>query len=89
VLWRSPSGPSTVRLEAGSSDATLVDIYGHTSKPRLVNGAWEVSLPPARVPQPFDPPGFESTGDPVLLVEENLPAGQPITTPRASFVLVG
>ncbi len=84
VLWRSPDGPRIVRLEAqAGSAAYVVDTLGRTEPARNLAGWWEVSLPPARVAQPFDPPGYLPVGDPVLLVERNVPSGALATFPNA------
>lgn len=84
VLWRGVDGPRTVRLAVGSTDATLVDVLGFSTTPRRNGDTWEIDLPAVRVPQPFDPPGFLSTGAPVLLVERDLPPVRTLDVPRAS-----
>jgi hypothetical protein len=81
VLWRSRAGPRAVAVEASGSTARVLDVYG--SGPSAIRSAdgWEVPLPPPRVPQSVDPPGFQSGGDPVLLVEQGVLANAP-ATPR-------
>ncbi len=73
VLWRTADGPATVNVPASGTSAQLIDPLGFSSQaPRGDNG-WTVPLPPPRVPQPSDPPGFQSAGYPVLLVESGVP----------------
>ncbi len=76
VLWRSAAGPRSVQVQAAGSSAQLVDLQGLSRPATRIGDSWDVPLPPSRVPQPFDPPGFQSVGYPVLLVEAGLPAGQ-------------
>ncbi len=73
VLWRGASGPSSARVQATGSTAYLVDVLGRTSGVARSGAAWQVPLPPPRVPQSFDPPGYPVLGDPVMLVESDLP----------------
>jgi hypothetical protein len=72
VLWRNPAGARTVHIQPSSSSAMLLDAQGARVPLRSVGNQWEVQLPPARVPQSFDPPGFLSLGDPLLLIEDNV-----------------
>ncbi len=88
VLWRTAAGPSTVRVDAVGGSAQLVDILGGRRPATRVDAGWEVPLPPPRVPQPFDPPGFQSVGYPVLLVEDGLPAGKILAQPNVSSPLM-
>lgn len=76
VLWRTAAGPPSVQVEAVGSTAEVVDVLGYRRSAVRVGSQWQVPLQPARVPQPFDPPGFQTVGYPVLLVENGLPAGQ-------------
>lgn len=75
VFWRTTDGPSTVNVAATGSAAQLVDPLGFTSKAVRSDQGWTVPLPPPRVPEPSDPPGFQSSGYPVLLVETGTPGG--------------
>jgi hypothetical protein len=88
VLWRTASGPPSVRVDAVGSSAQTVDIVGGTRPASRVDASWEVPLPPPRVAQPFDPPGFQSVGYPVLLVESGLPAGQILQPARVTSPLM-
>jgi len=76
VLWRTAAGPRSVQVEAVGSSARLVDVLGGSRPATRLGGTWDVPLPPARVAQPFDPPGFQNVGYPVLLVEDGLLAGK-------------
>ena len=75
VLWRTADGPATVQIEAAGTSARLVDPLGFASAARRGDVGWEVPLPPTRVASPSDPPGFQSSGYPVLLIESGLPGG--------------
>jgi len=88
VLWRTVSGPASVQVDALGSSARLLDAFGGSRPAARVGASWEVPLQPARVPQPFDPPGFQSVGYPVLLVEEGLPAGQILPPPLVSSTVM-
>ncbi len=84
VLWRTAAGPSSVQVDAVGSSARLVDVSGGSRPATRMGAGWDVPLPPSRVPQPYDPPGFQSVGYPVLLVEAGLPAGQFFEPPRVT-----
>jgi hypothetical protein len=73
VLWRTADGPATVNIPASGTSAQLIDPLGFTSQALSGDNGWTVPLPPPRVPQPSDPPGFQSGGYPVLLVESGVP----------------
>ncbi|HEX8968500.1 MAG TPA: hypothetical protein VF937_11505, partial [Chloroflexota bacterium] len=73
VLWRTADGPATVEVEAAGSAARLIDPLGFGATARRSDTGWQVSLPPARVAQPSDPPGFQSSSYPVMLVESGVP----------------
>lgn len=89
VLWRSGSGPDRVVVEATGNFAYLVDMQGRSSNPRYVEDGWEVPLPPTRVRQPYDPPGYPDFGNPVLLVETGFPTARSLEPPRAAYALDG
>lgn len=89
VLWRTSEGPADVSVEAAGSAARLIDPLGFTSVAPRTDSGWDVPLPPVRVAQASDPPGFQSSGYPILLVETGVPAGAPlIDAPRVSSPLV-
>ncbi|MBV9324868.1 MAG: hypothetical protein JO352_13890 [Chloroflexi bacterium] len=73
VMWRTADGPSTVNVPISGSSAELVDPLGFSAPAVAADNGWTVPLPPARVAQPSDPPGFQSGGYPVLLVESGVP----------------
>jgi hypothetical protein len=72
VLWRTADGPATVDVQAAGSSAQLIDRLGFATTPKRLGTTWEVPLQPTRVAQPSDPPGFASSGYPVLLVESGV-----------------
>ena len=76
VLWRTAAGPSVVDIQPTGTSAQVIDPLGFASTAQRDDNGWIVALPPPRIAQPSDPPGFESTGNPVLLVESGLPGGQ-------------
>jgi hypothetical protein len=79
VLWRTAGAPGSVVVEAAGTQALLVDPLGVSTPATRTNGGWQVPLPPARAPQPSDPPGFQSNGYPVLLVETGVLPGPSVT----------
>jgi hypothetical protein len=72
VVWRSAGGPRTVIIAPSASNAHLLDAQGFSTPATRVGAGWEVPLPPVRVAEAFDPPGFQSLGDPILLVETDV-----------------
>jgi hypothetical protein len=88
VLWRTVDGPSTVDVEAVGRSARLIDPLGFSASATRSDAGWRVPLPPTRVAQPSDPPGFESNGYPVLLVESDIRTGRMVDPPRVSSPLM-
>jgi hypothetical protein len=88
VLWRTGDGPATVNVDAAGTSARLIDPLGFGSTARRSDNGWEVPLPPTRVAQPSDPPGFQSNGYPVLLVESGVPAAPLVDVPRVTSPLI-
>ena len=88
VLWRTGDGPATVNVDAAGTSARLIDPLGFGSTARRSDNGWEVPLPPTRVPQASDPPGFQSNGYPVLLVESGVPANPLVEPPRVTSPLM-
>jgi hypothetical protein len=80
ILWRTADGPASVRVDAAGTSAHLVDPFGFSATAPRVDNTWEVALPPPRTPQASDPPGFQSVGYPVVLVESGIP-GVALTDP--------
>jgi hypothetical protein len=87
-LWRTVDGPSTVDVEAVGRSARLIDPLGFSASATRSDAGWRVPLPPTRVAQPSDPPGFESNGYPVLLVESDIRTGRMVDPPRVSSPLM-
>ena len=75
VFWRTADGPAIVNVQPSGGSAQLIDPLGFTAPAAPGDNGWTVPLPPPRVPQPSDPPGFQSHGYPVLLVESGVPFG--------------
>jgi hypothetical protein len=75
VVWRTADGPATVNVAAAGTAARILDPHGFSTPATRSDAGWTIPLPPSRVPQPSDPPGFESNGYPVLLVETGVPSG--------------
>src|SRR5579859_6858694 len=88
VLWRTADGPATVQVEAAGTSAVLIDPLGFSAAANRTDSGWEVPLPPSRVAQPSDPPGFQSVGYPILLVETGLPTGPRVEAPRVTSPLM-
>ena len=88
VLWRTTDGPASVSVEAAGSAARLIDPLGFSSTAKRTDAGWDVPLPPVRVAQSSDPPGFQSNGYPVLLVETGLPALGVSDEPRVTSPLM-
>ena len=86
VLWRTADGPSVVNVESAGTAARIVDPLGFGGTATRTDDGWQVALPPTRVPMPSDPPGFQSNGYPVLLVETGVaPAARPLAeAPRVT-----
>jgi polysaccharide biosynthesis protein PslG len=88
VLWRTAEGPASVRVEPAGSAARLVDPLGFSASAVRTDAGWEVPLPPTRVSQPSDPPGFQSNGYPILLVETGVGGGSLVEVPRVTSPLM-
>lgn len=75
VLWRTADGPASVQVEAAGTTAVLIDPLGAEQPATRTSDGWDVPLPPPRIGQSSDPPGFQAVGYPVLLVERDVPPG--------------
>jgi hypothetical protein len=84
VLWRNAAGGRTVLIQPSSNTAFALDAQGARVPVKQVGNQWEIQLPIARVPQSFDPPGFLSVGDPILLIEEQVAIEQSPRFPAMS-----
>ncbi|HYR16119.1 MAG TPA: hypothetical protein VEQ67_18165, partial [Mycobacterium sp.] len=81
VLWRTAAGPASVSVEVTGTVARLIDPLGFSSSAKRTDAGWDVPLPAVRVAQGSDPPGFQSNGYPILLVESGLPSPASVFTP--------
>jgi hypothetical protein len=88
VLWRTLAGPSSVNVEAAGSAARLIDPLGFSAAATRTDAGWDVPLPAVRAPQASDPPGFQSNGYPIVLVETGLPGGPVVDAPRVTSPLM-
>ena len=88
VLWRTADGPANVSVEAAGSAAKLIDPLGFSATAKRTDAGWDVPLPAVRVAQSSDPPGFQSSGYPILLVETGLPSPATIVTPVVTSPLM-
>jgi hypothetical protein len=76
-------------VEAGGTTARLIDPLGFGATAVRSDTGWAVPLPPSRVPMPSDPPGFASSGYPVLLVETGVAlSSQTAEPPRVTSPLM-
>jgi hypothetical protein len=84
VLWNGDGAPLRARVPRQSSQARLLDMQGNPlATPTSVGQDWSISLPPATAHFAGDPNGyFFIGGDPLLLIEDNVPADAPVTPPR-------
>jgi hypothetical protein len=73
VFWRTSDGPASVNVPISGTAAQLIDPLGFSSQPARGDSGWTVPLPPPRVAEASDPPGFQSSGYPVLLAETGVP----------------
>lgn len=89
VLWRTADGPAKVDIQSSGRTAMALDPLGFTSSAIVrTDAGWSVALPPPRVAQPSDPPGFQSNGYPVVLVESGLADVGLAETPNVSSPLM-
>jgi hypothetical protein len=72
-------------VEAQGRAAQTIDVLGRTATVERKDGWWQVALPPPRVSQPYDPQGYPEVGDPLLLVETDLPRVRSVDQPRAKL----
>jgi hypothetical protein len=87
VLWRTGAGPATVSVEAAGTAASVIDVRGRALTPVRTDAGWSLTLPPTRVAQASDPPGFQSVGYPLILVETGIRAFE-VEAPRVTSPLV-
>jgi hypothetical protein len=84
VLWNGDGAPLRVRVPRQSSQARLLDMQASAvGGPTSTGLDWSISLPPATAHYSGDPNGYYFIGgDPLLLIEDNVPANAPVTPPR-------
>ena len=89
VLWRTADGPSAVDIQASGGSAVTLDPQGFTNAATVrTDAGWSVMLPPPRVAMSSDPPGFQSNGYPVVLIEAGVPEVAVAETPTVSSQLM-
>ncbi|MBI3974724.1 MAG: hypothetical protein HY332_25895 [Chloroflexi bacterium] len=83
VLWNGDPVERVVSLPRNSARAALVDKYGRVQPLEADGERWLIKLGPATAQSPLDPEGYYFIGgDPVLLVEESVPADAPVVAPE-------
>ena len=83
VLWNGDGQPLRVRLTRRGAAARFVGWHGDEQPLRQAGQDWVVELPPATAHFAGDPPGYHFIGgDPLLLVEEEVPPTAPVAPPR-------
>jgi hypothetical protein len=82
VVWNGDPQPLDVLLPRLSERAALIDKYGRLRPLEPDGDRWRLTLPGATAHSPLDPDGYYFIGgDPLLLVEESVPDGAPVTPP--------
>jgi hypothetical protein len=82
VLWNAEGSPLVVRARQHGTTATAIGKNGASLPVGVEQGAWVLSLAPATASDPRDPPGYFSIGgDPLILIEEGVPAGASVDPP--------
>jgi hypothetical protein len=83
VLWNGDGTALSVRVPRRGSRGRILDMHGAQFSARSVGQDWTMNLPAATAHFSGDPPGyFFIGGEPLLLIEEDVPSGAPITPPR-------
>jgi hypothetical protein len=83
VVWNGDGAPLRVRLTRQGVRARLVDRTGLGRPLAPQSEDWVIDLPPATAHFATDPPGYHFIGgEPLLLVEDGVPANAPVTPPR-------
>jgi hypothetical protein len=84
VLWSGDGVPLRVRVPRHSTQARVFDAQNNEAPPPTSTGPdWTIDLPAATAHFPGDPPGYYCIGgEPRFLVEEGVPRGTPVATPR-------
>ncbi len=84
VLWNGDGTALQARVPRQASQARLLDMQGNPADGlKQVGQDWSITLPPASAHFSGDPDGYYFIGgDPVLLIEDNVPADAPVVAPR-------
>jgi hypothetical protein len=82
VLWNGDPDALQVSLPRLAERATLLDKYGRVQPIEPDGDRWRLTLAGATAHSPLDPEGFYYVGgDPLLLIEDGVPDGAPVTPP--------
>ena len=85
ALWNGDGEVVGVRVSKRGSRAQVLDMQGAVLPARSAGQDWLLDLPGATAHFSGDPPGyFFIGGEPLLLIEEDVPEGSPVTPPRLS-----
>jgi hypothetical protein len=85
ALWNGDGEVVGVRVSKRGSRAQVRDMQGAVLPARSAGQDWLLNLPGATAHFSGDPPGyFFIGGEPLLLIEEDVPEGSPVTPPRLS-----
>jgi len=83
VLWNGDGVVRTVRVARRGSRAHVLDMHGARFNARTAGTDWLLDLPAATAHFSGDPTGyFFIGGEPVLLIEDEVPERAPITPPQ-------
>jgi hypothetical protein len=82
VLWNGDPDALQVSLPRLAERAILLDKYGRVLPIEPDGDRWRLTLAGATAHSPLDPEGFYYVGgDPLLLIEDGVPDGAPVTPP--------
>jgi hypothetical protein len=83
VLWNGDGSALRVRLTRRGRSARVLDMRGQASAATAAGQDWLVTLPAATAHFGGDPTGYYFIGgEPRLLIEDDVPAGAPVSPPR-------
>ncbi len=83
VLWNGDGSALRVRVTRLGSAGRVLDARGQATAATAAGQDWLVTLPAATAHFSGDPTGYYFIGgEPRLLIEEDVPAGAPVTPPR-------
>ncbi len=82
ILWNADGAPLRARIPKVGSSTVRIDKLGNQQPLEDVDGWYVVDLGPASARGPQDPNGyFFIGGDPVIIVQNGMPAGTPVAGP--------